>query len=233
MKNRHIFNFFFIALIGWAYACDLRPTQQPASAPTPADYLRQLEEGAERFASGHPQRPHQNLSRIHEIESAQHPFAVVVACSDSRVSPEIIFDQGLGDLFVLRTAGNLIDNLVLGSIEYAVEHLGVSVIVVMGHTECGAIKALVEGGEACGHIQDIVEMLAAEEEEKVALDRAEHNLTDCVQGNILHGVRQLEAEFASQIAEGKLLVVPMLYDVHTGKVSTLSEEKLVRKFAKY
>lgn len=218
--------------ITWTIACSLPSSNQEAKTYTPAERLRQLEEGAARFASGRSKHPRQTPARVHEIENGQHPFAIVVACSDSRVSPEIIFDQGLGDLFVLRTAGNLIDNLVLGSIEYAVEHLGASVVVVLGHSECGAVKALTEGGEACGHIRDIVEMLAAEEEEQTALRKMGRNTDACVQGNILHGVRQIKANFETQIAEGRLLVAPMLYDVHTGAVTTLSEADLAHKFAR-
>src|SRR5437773_6396301 len=95
-----------------------------------------------------------------ELTKSQHPFAIIVSCSDSRVPPEIVFDQGLGDLFVLRVAGNVIDDHSLGSIEYAVDHLAVRLIVVLGHQRCGAVKAAKEtiddNGKAPGHIESLV-----------------------------------------------------------------------------
>ena len=98
-----------------------------------------------------------------ELTKSQHPFAIVVSCSDSRVPPEIVFDQGLGDLFVLRVAGNVIDDHSLGSIEYAVDHLAVRLIVVLGHQRCGAVKAAKETiaakGKAPAHIQSLVTAL--------------------------------------------------------------------------
>src|SRR6059036_1627413 len=98
--------------------------------------------------------------RREELAKSQHPFAVVLGCSDSRVPPEIVFDQGLGDLFVLRVAGNVINDESLGSIEYAVDHLAVRLIVVLGHQRCGAVKAekdtIAAKGEAPGHIQSLV-----------------------------------------------------------------------------
>ncbi|MBK8703664.1 MAG: carbonic anhydrase [Saprospiraceae bacterium] len=112
------------------------------------DPLQRLLDGNARFVSGDLWHPHQTAARVKETASGQHPFAVVITCSDSRVSPEIMFDEGIGDLFTIRTAGNLLSDIELGSVEYAVEHLGAKLIAVVGHTECGAIKAFVEGGEA-------------------------------------------------------------------------------------
>jgi Carbonic anhydrase len=103
--------------------------------------LNQLKEGNARFLSG-DLTPKDDYAALREkLSTGQHPFAVVLCCSDSRVAPEIIFDQKLGDLFVIRNAGNVIDKHVLGSIEYAVEHLGCSLVVVMGHSSCGAVTA--------------------------------------------------------------------------------------------
>ncbi|MFN4079993.1 MAG: carbonic anhydrase [Saprospiraceae bacterium] len=232
MNKRFIFQAAYIGLSMWGVACTFQTPDRESSAQSPAERLRRLEEGAARFASGKAQHPRQALAQIHETANGQRPFAIVVACSDSRVSPEIIFDQGLGDLFVLRTAGNLIGDLELGSIEYAVRFLGASVIVVLGHTECGAVKALVNGDEVEGRLHDIVAMLAAEEEQQIAFKRMGCHLDSCIQGNILHGVRQVEAEFADLISAGKLLVVPMLYDVHKGSVATFSEADLAQKFSK-
>ena len=91
-----------------------------------------------------------------ELEAGQHPFAVILSCADSRFPPELLFDQGLGDLFVVRVAGNIVDDAVLGSIEYAVTHLGAKLVMVLGHEKCGAVSAAVEGGMAAGHISALV-----------------------------------------------------------------------------
>src|SRR5207248_10775636 len=106
------------------------------------------------------QHPGQTAERRAELANTQHPFATIVDCSDSRVPPEIVFDQGLGDLFIFRVAGNVIDDHGLGSIEYAVDHLGVRLIVVLGHQRCGAVQAAKETmaakGKAPGHIESLV-----------------------------------------------------------------------------
>ena len=99
--------------------------------------LQKLKAGNERFASGRPTHPDETLKRIRELKKGQHPFAILVSCSDSRVPAELVFDQGLGDIFSIRTAGNIMGDYELGSIEYAVEHLDCKLIVVMGHKDCG------------------------------------------------------------------------------------------------
>ncbi|MCC6462326.1 MAG: carbonic anhydrase [Saprospiraceae bacterium] len=187
------------------------PPLEPAGPASPATALAQLAAGNQRFVRGHSKHPRQTHQRILDTQEHQHPFAVVVTCSDSRVSPEIVFDEGIGDLFVVRTAGNLMSDLELGSIEYAVEHLGASLVVVLGHTECGAVKAFLEGGECQGHIRQIVESLSKEEEEQHVLRVEGKDLQACIEGNILHGVAQIEHDepvLAERIRQGKLGVVP-------------------------
>lgn len=220
----------FIALMGFGalhffLACQSSSAAEDKRPTTPETALSVLLEGNQRFLSGQLRHPHQTQQRIHETENAQHPFAVVVTCSDSRVSPEIIFDEGLGDLFVIRTAGNLIGDLELGSIEYAVEHLGVPLVVVLGHTECGAVKAFLEGGECHGHIRQIVEALMQEQEEQQILAHEGKNLTACIEGNVVHGVAQIRQQpmIAEKMAQKQVNVVPMVYDVHSGKVTVLNE----------
>src|SRR5437870_542082 len=126
----------------------------------PEQALQRLRNGNRRYAAMKALRPHQTRARRTSLAKGQQPFAVVVSCADSRVPPEIIFDQGLGDLFVLRVAGNIVDDHSLGSIEYAVDHLAVRLIVVLGHQRCGAVKAAKETiaakGEAPAHIQSLV-----------------------------------------------------------------------------
>ena len=117
--------------------------------------LKLLKEGNARFVSGNlTPKDHYAEDRL-KLSEGQHPFAVVLCCSDSRVSPEILFDQQLGDLFVIRNAGNVVDEDVLGSIEYAVEHLESPLVVILGHSSCGAVTAACQGAELPGHIVDI------------------------------------------------------------------------------
>src|SRR5947209_5314090 len=130
--------------------------QKPATV-LPADQaLARLIEGNARYSRHREQHPDETLARRKELQVGQHPFAVVLSCSDSRVPPELVFDQGLGDLFVVRVAGNIAADAVLGSVEYAVEHLGTKLIVVLAHEKCGAITAAVEGGKAPGHLPALV-----------------------------------------------------------------------------
>ena len=118
-----------------------------------------LKAGNARFVSG-ALTPKDNYATLREqLSTGQHPFAVVLCCSDSRVAPEIIFDQKLGDLFVIRNAGNIVDEEVLGSIEYAVEHLETPLVVVMGHSACGAVTATCQGGDLPGHIIDLAKRI--------------------------------------------------------------------------
>ena len=126
---------------------------------TPQQAWDQLVEGNARFVSGATQHPNQDLERRHVLESGQRPTAVLFGCGDSRVASEIIFDQGLGDLFVVRTAGHIIDDAVLGSIEFGVELLDVPLIVILGHQSCGAVAAAIDAAETGqmppGYVRDI------------------------------------------------------------------------------
>lgn len=194
-------------------------------APAPAS-LQKLMDGNSRFAHWKPIHPDESRQRVIEISKAQHPFAVVISCSDSRVSPELIFDQGLGDLFVIRTAGNLIGGLELGSVEYAVEHLGVDLIIVLGHQQCGAVKAFVEGGEAHGHIKDIIDSLKKETEISNVPPGDKNRLDDCIRANILHGIHQLKEQSAiikEKLDSKQLQIKACYYDLEKGIVSIVNE----------
>ena len=122
--------------------------------------LKRLIDGNNRYVSSKMAHPNQTENRRKEVIKGQKPFAVIVGCSDSRIPPEIIFDQGIGDLFVIRVAGNIVDDVALGSVEYAVDHLGTKLVIVLGHGNCGAVTATVQGGEAHGHIGSIVRTIA-------------------------------------------------------------------------
>jgi len=188
--------------------------------------LTDLMEGNQRFASHHATHPHSSGERMKSLEAGQHPPVAVISCSDSRVPPEIVFDQGLGDMFVVRTAGNLLGGLEIGSIEYAVEHLGVKHILVMGHRECGAIKAFVEGGNPPGHIRDIVDSIRAEQEIRKIPGNDKNLLEDCIQANILHGIHQLKKQSAlidEKYRKGELQIHGACYDLARGNVTLIRE----------
>jgi len=126
---------------------------------TSAEALEILKEGNRRYVKGDLRHPHTDNSRRDEVALAQEPFAVILSCADSRVVPELIFDQGLGDLFVIRVAGNVAKDKVIGSIEYAVKFLGATLVVVMGHENCGAVTASMGDEDPGGHIGAIIEKI--------------------------------------------------------------------------
>src|SRR5947209_10905279 len=140
----------FLITSGGAWA------QHPVSGTAADEALARLMAGNRRYVLHKEQHPDQSLTRRKELESGQHPFAVILGCADSRVSPEILFDQGLGDLFVIRVAGNVVDDTILASVEYAVEHLGTRLIMVLGHEKCGAVSAAIEGGKQPRHLDALV-----------------------------------------------------------------------------
>lgn len=185
------------------------------------DVFERLMEGNNRFASGHPRHPDESVSHRHEVAAGQHPFALVITCSDSRVSPELIFDQGLGDLFVIRTAGNLVSEMELGSIQYAVEHLDVKNIIVMGHEDCGAVKALLSDEHFEGHIKTIIDSLIHEKEILPSLKN--HDLYAATIANVQHQVAAIanDAVIKNYTAKHPVSVRGVLYYIDNGKVVPL------------
>ena len=155
--------------------------------------------------------------RIDTAENGQKPYAIIVSCSDSRVIPEYIFSAGIGELFVIRIVGNVLDRHQLGSIEYAAEHLGVRLIVMLGHTRCGAIDSVIEG-HGSGRIGYILKDI----EEAVGGEKDEFEAT-CM--NVRHGVERIRREFAIDDAEGEggLEVVGAIYHIEDGRVEFLEE----------
>ena len=218
MKNRIIVLALLLATI---VSCKKETTPEVVTDKNETP-IEKLISGNKRFIDEKTIHPHQNKKTVLANQDAQHPFAVVLTCSDSRVSPEILFDQGIGDLFVIRNAGNLISDIDMGSIEYAVEHLDAKLIVVLGHTECGAIKAYVgdknnEYKKHLSHIDDIVETIANESEEKQI--SKENHLDACIVANIKHSLKMIQDN--PIIKEKHAKVVPMQYDIHTGKIVSL------------
>lgn len=188
--------------------------------------IDKLTAGNERFLNNRSVHLNQNKAAVIANQKAQHPFAVVITCADSRVSPEIVFDQGIGDLFVIRNAGNLMSDFAMGSVEYAVEHLNTKLVVILGHSECGAIKAFVaaeestEKHDANSHISTIIETIKKEDEEKLVPRPHKEHLNECVIANIKHSTNQILAN--TFLGQKNIQVVPMLYDIHTGRVSIIN-----------
>jgi carbonic anhydrase len=186
------------------------------------DAHKMMMEGNKRFMNDKAGHKNQDDSRRKEVKGSQHPFAVVLCCSDSRVPPEIIFDQGIGDLFVIRLAGNIVDDAALGSIEYAIEHLGTRYIMVLGHESCGAVKATVDGGEAPGHIGSITSAI------KPAIDAVRGKTADLpevgMRMNVTMNAQKLKTSdpFLKPLVDsGELMIVGARYDLDEGKVEIL------------
>lgn len=184
--------------------------------------LQMLIEGNRRYTNGKAEHPHQSGERRAEVLAGQHPFVILLSCSDSRVPPEVFFDQGIGDLFIIRNAGNIVDDVVLGSIEYAAEHLGVPLVMVLGHTKCGAVTATVQGGEVPGHIGSIVETI------KPAVAASKGQPGDAVLNATLANVRLMVDQIkhshpilAEMVQHGKLNVVGAVYHLDSGAVEVL------------
>jgi len=197
---------------------------ETAKGPAAAAVLSELKAGNERHVKGQYKHPDETIARRQELAKGQSPHAVVLTCADSRVPPEIVFDQGLGDLFVIRVAGNVAPDAEIASIEYAVEHLHTPLVIVMGHQSCGAVGAAIAGGEAPGHLPTLIDAI------KPAVDEARKEKGDlsanAVRINVEHVVQQLRTSqpvLAHEVAEGKLRIVGAVYALDTGRVAWLPE----------
>jgi carbonic anhydrase len=194
----------------------------PRTSPVTA--WKALKEGNERFVAGQVQHPSQSVDDRARLAHGQKPTAVVFGCSDSRVAAEIIFDQGLGDMFVVRTAGHVADSAVLGSIEYAVTVLDVPLIVVLGHDNCGAVKAtlsaLEDGEVPGGYVRDIVERVTPSIllGRHAGLTRVDEFETRHVNETVVQ-LRVRSAPVAQRIAEGKLAIAGVTYHLADGRVA--------------
>ena len=178
--------------------------------------LAKLKEGNARFSSSKVSQGKPTAAKRAETAQAQHPFAIVLGCADSRTAPEIVFDQDIGDLFVVRTAGNLVDEHALGSIEYAVDHLGVRLVVVLGHTRCGAVTAALASDTAPGHVQSLVRDIQPAVK---AAKGKDGNVTDLT---VAENARLMAAKIRNEASLGELAkevrIISGVYDLDTGKV---------------
>jgi carbonic anhydrase len=202
----------------------LAPGVRSEEKVTADSALAELRAGNEHHVAHRYKHPHETAERQRELASGQSPHAEILSCSDSRVPTELIFDQGLGDLFIIRVAGNVVSDIELGSLEYGAEHLHVPLLVVLGHQHCGAVTAAVEGGEAEGHIGALIKLLrpAVEKTRGLTGDPVEN----AVKANVEMVVKQLRTStpvLAELVTHGKLKVVGAVYSLDTGKVTWLPD----------
>ena len=202
-----------------------RADQPPTKAKgqkslSPDEALERLKEGNKRFANERLERRNVGPQRRRELAGGQHPFAVVVTCADSRLTPEFIFDQGLGDLFVLRVAGNVADPFVLGSIEYAVEHLHVPLIALLGHEKCGAVEAALADQKPAGNLGELVALI----EVGKGLPSGKDALPAAIRNNARHQTRLLTERskvIKEQVVKKEVRIVCGVYQLESGKIDWL------------
>ena len=179
--------------------------------------LEKLIEGNERFASGNLENPNRCNLRRGELLEGQTPFAAVLSCSDSRIPGEIVFDQGLGDLFVVRVAGNILAEEVIGSLAHAVNDLDVNLVIVMGHDHCGAVMAALKDDNKCIYVKSLID--------KIKPLISSHNTTDDLEKitkrnvkNVVSQLKNLNVVFNNKLSDKKLEIIGAYYDLETGKV---------------
>ncbi|MEH2439280.1 carbonic anhydrase [Nostoc sp.] len=210
----------FLWQVKQAKAAEISSTSPESLTPDAA--LQKLMEGNQRFIQHHPQYPDQSALRLKEVAQAQHPFATILSCADSRVPAEIVFDQGIGDIFDVRIAGNIATHEAIGSIEYAVVLLGSPLLMVMGHERCGAVTAAVQKESLLGDISTFVKAI------KPALKKVKDQPGDAVENavvaNVKYQIERLQKSklLTEQVRSGKLKIVGGRYDLDTGEISIIA-----------
>lgn len=204
-----------------AAAADVHPVNPNPVSPTEA--IRRLLSGNQRFVHQQRKYPDQSLEHLRLVAKAQYPFAAILGCADSRVPAEIVFDQGLGDLFVVRVAGNVASDMAIGSLEYSTAVLGSQLIVVLGHKRCGAVTEAIKNEALPGRIGFVVESI------KPALANVKlttaNTSDDAVKANVKYQAKKLEESsviLAKLLREGKLKIIGACYDIDTGKVNIVN-----------
>jgi carbonic anhydrase len=193
------------------------------AGPDPGKVLQELLDGNQRFVAGKLEHPNQSVARRQEIAPAQHPIASVLACSDSRTPPGLIFDRGLGDLFVVRVAGNVADEITIESLDYAVTHLGTRLVVVLGHQRCGAVIAAVEGHDEPGDVGPMLRELAPAA--RAAKKMKGDTVANAVRENVLMIVEKLENDprLAAMVKSGEVRIVGGVYSLDSGEVKLIAD----------
>ena len=185
---------------------------------TPEEALQILLEGNKRFTEGHIKAPHRNIERLKEIEGKQTPFAAVLGCADSRVPVELLFDQGFGDIFVTRVAGNVATAEEIASLEFGTKVLGAKVLFVLGHSSCGAVSATIKGDAVPGQISTLFRLI------QPAVKKAKGDLPQAIIENVKNQVSLLSESspvIAELVREKKLIVAGGIFDLHSGKVTRI------------
>jgi carbonic anhydrase len=184
--------------------------------------LGALLEGNRRYVSGAAAHPRRSAERRAETARGQNPLAAVLTCADSRVVPEIIFDQGIGDLFVVRVAGNVADDAVIGSIEYAAGHLRVPLVIVLGHTDCGAVNATIAGGEVTGPLARVIGKIAP------AVERARSIAGELTENAVRENIALVTGQLVGAtpilrrlVDRNEVRIIGAVYDVESGVVTVL------------
>lgn len=214
------------------------------SAPLdPNQVIERLFKGNERFAEEVSVHPHYDIeTRMKTAREGQKPLASILSCSDSRVPPEAIFDVGVGDLFVVRVAGNIADRSEIGSLEYGAGHLGTPLIIVIGHSRCGAVTAVVQKADIKGNILSIVDNIkpavASVQVQFKTINEADL-IDKSIKANVWQSIEDIlkhSAEIRSLIKEGKLKVIGAFYDIETGKITNAGvhfrQEQIIRAAGK-
>jgi carbonic anhydrase len=191
---------------------------------TGSDALQCLLDGNKRFMSGKLEHPNHCEESRRGLVDGQDPLAVVLTCADSRVPPVDVFDQGLGDIFVVRVAGNIINDHILGSIEYAVAHLHTPLVMVMGHSSCGAVSAVAQGVKLDGHIASLTPSIDAALKKTKGLEgHWTNNAAKMLARTTAKKIAESEPIIADLVQEGRVLVVATYYDLESGEVAVLPE----------
>jgi carbonic anhydrase len=220
LSRRRALALLSLTAVAAAIPAPLRADEHgPLDVRTPEEALRELRAGNQRFVDGKTTEPNRTMTHIRELARSQSPFAAVLSCADSRVPVEILFDQGFGDLFVCRAAGNIVTPEIIGSLEFGTAVLGAKALLVLGHTGCGAVKATIAGDAVPGqistlyrHIQPAVDRTPSRELEEVARENVR------VQVRLL---RSASPVVAGLVREKKLAVTGGVYDLATGRVTML------------
>ncbi|MGX1885941.1 carbonic anhydrase [Streptomyces sp. NPDC055287] len=208
-----------------ASPAEAAPAAAAASTPrTPEAALRELAAGNRRWRTFQQRHPHETPSVRQSLVSGQNPFAVVLGCIDSRVPPELVFDQGLGDLMTVRSAGGVLDEAVLGSIAYGALELDIPLILVLGHQSCGAVSAAVRAEETGEQLPAHIQYLA--DQIRPAIDHSQHgdariDSTVTRNANMIRSRLAAEPDLADRVAAGKLAIVGARYELHSQRVHAI------------
>ncbi len=222
-RVRPFWNSVRLVVLAWLCIPSLLTAQE--SQPTPETAFKRLKDGNARFAADQLAKKDIGGKRRAELAKGQRPFAVILACADSRVAPELIFDQGLGDVFVLRVAGNVSNPEIIASIEYAVTQFKTPLIVVLGHSQCGAVGAAIDGKPLEGNLGKLIERVHVGKDLPKAKDDA---LAAGIKTNVLYHAKELtkQSKVLEEFVSGqRVRLVAGIYSLETGEVDWMEVRK--------